>query len=129
MLNLDRHMVASTEVCIHAGRQHFGKHADRRASILDPAHESGGCVSTRTRQDRVHELQPDITQRSGNARERFVNRRQHLGRRLLPDRLIPQRLEMVEHIVQHPMAITAQVTPRDGIERSDRAGFRHGTIF
>ncbi len=41
----------------------------------------------------------------------------YVGRRLAPDRLIFQRLQMVDHLIEHPMALGPQRIPIGGIKR------------
>src|SRR5580658_9699460 len=62
------------------------------------------------------------------ARHGFANIGQPAGRRGPPDGLVVQAFKMVEHVVEHMMAISPKVSPIDGIKRRGTAGIRHGSI-
>ena len=55
-LDLDRHVIASAEIGVQPGRQHFRQHADRGAAAMHPSHEARMNVAGRIGNDEIGEL-------------------------------------------------------------------------
>ena len=104
-------LVAPADVGIQPRSQHFGQHAHRRAAALHPSHEARMRIARRVRQDILHESAMRLGQRTGPARQPLAELLAQRGRNRLPDRLFGQAFTVIEHVVQHPMALLPDIAP------------------
>lgn len=108
-LHLDSHVVAATGVDVEAGRQHLRQHADRRAAALNPSHEAWMGIAARIGQHVPQEAGVYLRQVGRLARQ--ARCAQPPVRRRTPERSIPQALQVIEYVVEHPMALKPQRVP------------------
>ncbi len=117
-------MVAAAEIGVQPGRQHFREHADRGAAAMHPAHEAGMNVAGRIGRDEIAELAIDLAEFGRPARQFLAKPRPHVIGYRLPDRARADRCDMIDHVVEHAMALGADLVPVLRIERLARLGPR-----
>ncbi len=121
---------AAAAVGVHAGGEHFGDHADRRAGALHPAHEHRMDVACGVGSDVALEIGEHVGKGAALPRQRPVEAGfRRLGRRR-PDGPAAQIAQEVDHPVERAMALGAEGVPVVGVE-VDRLGHvaalgRHG---
>ena len=101
--DLDRNVIASAEIGIEAGRQHFRQHADGGAAAMHPSHEARVNIARRVGNDEIAELPIDLAEIGRLARKRDVKPRANLIRYRPPDRAIADLRGVVEHVIEHAM--------------------------
>ena len=125
-LDVDRTMIAAAEIGVHGRGQKLGQQAARGARAVHPAEEAGVDVAGRVGEDRAHRLRGGGFGALARDRERctegFLDRLRHR----LPDRPLADRAQIVERLVEQPMAELCERVPVGGIERAWRGSW-HGT--
>ena len=127
-LDLDGHVIASAEIGIEPRGQHLRQHAHRRAAAMDPAHEAGMGIAGGERHYVRHESPMGLGEARRRMRQRLTKASPRLLGNWLPDRPRLDALEVVEDVVQHAMALSAEARPVHGIEVlvAREIGFGHG---
>lgn len=115
-LHLDRDMVAATQIGIEPRREHFRQHPDGRPPAMHPAHEAGMRIADRKRQDTVHEGLVNLVQPASLPGQGLAKAPAHRVGNRLPDRPLANALEIIQHIVEHAVALRPEPAPVDGVE-------------
>ncbi len=117
LLDLERDLVAPTEVGVQAGGQHLGQRAHRRAAALHPAHEAGVRVAGGVGQDVAHEGVVHGREIGRRLRQRGAELVAHVLRRRRPDRALPGVAGEIEDVVEHAMRLGAERGPVGRVQR------------
>src|SRR5512137_521930 len=117
-------MIASAEIGIEAGRQHFCEHADDGAAAMHPAHEAWMDIAGRVRRDASRELPIDVSQVRRASRQAALETRPDRVRNRLPDRPLANAGDMIDHVVEHAMSEYTDLVPVLRIERLAGLGFK-----
>jgi len=115
-------VIAAPQIGIQPSRQHLRKHARCSAAALYPPHECRVHVARRVRQDQLREFAIDGRQFSRAFRQLRAKSSPDIGRYGLPGRTPANLFQIVEHIVEHPVAQRPGFRPVRGIERG-RIGY------
>ncbi len=110
-------MIAAAEVGVDARRQHLREHPHRRAAALHPPHEARVAIAAGVGQHVAQELGVhggQLGRRIG--RRRVAIAAPELGRDRRPGRLVAQAREVVEHVVEHGVALATQRLPIERVE-------------
>jgi hypothetical protein len=119
-LDLDRHVVAPTQVRVEPGREHLRDDAHRRPRAVHPPHEARVRVPTAVRQDRLHELLGERIERRRRTRGRLVVEGAHRVRDRLPRRPRASIGEVVENVVEQAVRECAERGRVGGLEGRGR---------
>ena len=120
-LNIDGDMIAAAAIGIQSRRQHFRHHADRRARALHPAHKERMNIASGIRQDRMREVVEQVGEFAALARQRRLEARLDLVRDRLPDFLLPQSAQMLDHEIERRMRLGAKASQSSGSRSADGA--------
>ena len=115
-LDLDRHVIAAAEIGVEPGGEHFRQHSRHVAAAMHPAHEAGMHIAGGVRENVAHERIVHGGKIARPARKFFAQTRAHAVRDRLPDRARADVLDVIENIVEHPVALRAGAMPIRGIE-------------
>ena len=113
----DRNLIAPRDVCVQSRGEHLREHADHGPRAMHPGHEAGMRVARGIRQDFVEESSVEGGEVAGLLGERLAKAGADRVRDRLPDRPIADPFDVVEHIVEHAMALMAHRRPIRRIER------------
>ena len=116
-LDFDRNVIASAEIGVEAGGQHFRQHADGGAAAVHPSHEAGMNVAGRIRRDEIGEFAIDLAEVRRLTRQRCAELPANRIRNRLPYRASAYPRDVIDHVIEHPMTLRAQILPISGIER------------
>ena len=116
-LHFNRHVVAPAKIGVEAGCQHLRQHADRRAAAMDPTHESGMRVAGRIGKNVASKIVIRRFERVGRAGDGLTKPVANMIGNRLPHRPCPNVLEVIEHVVQHPVPLSPQIVPVGRVER------------
>ncbi len=126
-LHFDGNVIASTQVGVQRGSQHFRQHSNRSAAAMHPAHETGMHITGRVGQDVAHEFVMNGGQVGGGLGKIAMEPGAHLIGDRLPDRPLANVLDIVERIFEHLVGLIAKGRPILGVERlaagRNRIGF------
>ena len=122
--NFDRDLLASAKIGVETCREHFCQHPDRRTTAMNPTHETRMRIANRIRQHILHKGRMRRHKIARLHRHRQLKHGTHLSRDRLPDRAISHIFNIVEHIVQHLMALMPELLPVFRIKRFLRC-FQH----
>ncbi|MEY9590127.1 hypothetical protein ABIA06_002418 [Bradyrhizobium yuanmingense] len=110
-LHLDRHVVASAEIGVEAGREHLREHADGGAAAMHPAHEAGMDVAGRIGRNMLGEFAIDLREVARLARHVRPEGRAHVIGNRPPDGARPNVGNAVDRLVQHAVGQRAKLAP------------------
>ncbi len=116
-------MIAATQVGVQPRRQHLRQHTGGRAAAMHPAHEAWMHVARRIRQDVPHELLVYGSESGRRGGKAALEPGSNLLRNRLPHRTFSNILYVVEHVVEHTMAIGPETRPIRRVERRDLVGW------
>ncbi|MGY3650721.1 hypothetical protein ACVWW2_006012 [Bradyrhizobium sp. LM4.3] len=120
--DLDRHVVAATEIGVEACREHFRDHADRGAAAMHPAHETRMDIPRRVGRDVLGEFAIDVGEIACLARHVGLECRTDAVGDRLPHRTCANVDNAVDRLVKHAMGERTKLAPVLRIERSVRDG-------
>ena len=104
-------MIAPAEVGVQSAGQHLGQHANGRAPALHPSHKTWVAIAAAKGSHVSHELRVSFVQSPRGPGQRHTIARTRLGRRSLPEWARPTARQIIEHVVEHPMALGPDVGP------------------
>ena len=116
-LDLDRRLIAASQIGIQSRGQHFRQHANRRTPAMHPAHKAGMNITCGEGQDIAHELFMNGGKIGRQPRNHAAKPRPRLVWHGLPHRAFANVLGVIEHIVQHVVGLRAEVFPVAWIKR------------
>ncbi len=124
-------MIPAGQIRIQPGREHFRQHSRRVAAAMHPPHETRVHVAGGIRQDLFQKLLVDRAQFSPRNRKPIAKTGAHRLRHRLPYGTFADLLQIVEHIVQHAMALIAKQRPILRVQRTIAIARRmvHGLLL
>ena len=112
-----RRLVVSRDVAVHRGGEQVRQQPDGRAVAHDPAPEARMNIARRIGKDVLLEDLVNLFHRRRFARQAGLERLTGVRGGALPDRPLADRLEKIDHIVEHVVAEGSKLVPVLGIER------------
>ncbi len=110
-LDFYRDLISAATVCVQACSQHLGEHPNRSSTALNPPHEARVSVTHGKRQHGVHELSMYGRERRGTPGNVVEEAGPDIVRDLLPHGTAANLLQVIEHVVDHAMALSAELGP------------------
>jgi hypothetical protein len=109
--HFDRDLIAASGVDVQSRGQHFRQHPGRCAAAIHPAHEARMHIARSERQDGIHELSVDLSQRRRSGGNRGLKPVPHALRDGLPHRPLAYVLDVIDDVVQHLVGLDSKLFP------------------
>src|SRR4029077_7805259 len=102
-----RYLVAAAQIGVQSRSQHFCQHSHSSSTTMHPAHEAGMLVPYGERQNVAHEGFMHGAQVRRFLRHGLAKQRTDLLGNRLPDWPFANIPKIIEHVVQHSVALSS----------------------